>query len=97
MAKGGARPGAGRKAGADSPVKKALAELAKAHAPEALKTLASIAKDGEQESSRVAASIAILDRAYGKPHQTMAVSAEVTTLTQEQRLKQLADGTYGGG
>lgn len=86
--KGGKRRGAGRKPGAVSPVKKALAELAKAYAPEALKTLASISKDGETESARVSAATAILDRAYGRPHQTMAVSADLA-LTHEQALKEL--------
>lgn len=45
-------------------------------APEALATLLQIAREGENESSRVKASEVILDRAYGKPIQS--VEAEIT-------------------
>ena len=38
------------------------------HAPEAIKTLADIAKNGTS-GVRVSAAIALLDRAYGKPAQ----------------------------
>ena len=41
-------------------------QLARKHAPEAIKTLADIAKTGTP-SARVSAAIALLDRAYGKP------------------------------
>ena len=41
--------------------------MAKDHAAAALKSLAEISTSGESESARVAASVAILDRAYGKP------------------------------
>ena len=43
-------------------------QLARKHAPEAIKTLAEIAKEGTP-SARVSAAIALLDRAYGKPPQ----------------------------
>ena len=42
-----------------------IQELARRHAPEAIKTLADIAKNGTP-SARVSAAIALLDRAYGK-------------------------------
>ena len=43
----------------------AFQELAREHAPEAIKTLADIAKKGTP-GARVYAAIALLDRAYGK-------------------------------
>ena len=43
-------------------------ELACKHAPEAIKTLADIAKRGTP-GARVSAAIALLDRGYGKPSQ----------------------------
>ena len=43
-------------------------ELARKHAPEAIKTLADIAKKGTP-AARVSAAIALLDRGYGKPPQ----------------------------
>ena len=43
-------------------------ELARKHAPEAIQTLADIAKKGTP-GARVSAAIVLLDRAYGKPAQ----------------------------
>ena len=45
-----------------------IQELARTHAPEAIKTLVDIAKKGTP-GARVSAAIALLDRAYGKPPQ----------------------------
>jgi hypothetical protein len=42
-----------------------IQELARKHAPEAIKTLAEIAKKGTP-GARVSAAVALLDRAYGK-------------------------------
>ena len=42
-----------------------IQELAREHAPEAIKTLADISKNGTP-GARVSAAIALLDRAYGK-------------------------------
>lgn len=72
--RGGKRPGAGRKAGKVSAAKRALAEMAKDHAEAALQTLVHIATNGDREAARVSAATAILDRAYGKPAQSMAIS-----------------------
>lgn len=77
MPVGGKRPGAGRKPGKVSKAKRELAEMAKGYAEAALKTLADIAKNGTNESARVSASIAILDRAYGKPSQAVQHSGTV--------------------
>lgn len=69
--RGGKRPGAGRKPGKVNAAKRALSDMAQAHAEDALDTLVDIAKLGESESARVSAAIAILDRAYGKPPQSL--------------------------
>jgi hypothetical protein len=45
--------------------------MAKEHGEAALRTLAQIAQSGESESARVTAATAILDRAYGKPPQSL--------------------------
>jgi hypothetical protein len=71
---GGKRPGSGRKKGKVSAAKRAIADMAKDYADAALKTLAHIATKGESEAARVSAANAILDRAYGKPAQSMALS-----------------------
>jgi len=43
--------------------------LARSHTKIAIKVLAGIAKDGTNESARVAAACALLDRGWGKPPQ----------------------------
>lgn len=74
MARGGKRPGAGRKPGTVTSAKRALADLAKDHAEAAMKTLVEIAKDKQApHAARVSAATAILDRGYGKPAQAMTV------------------------
>ena len=64
---GGKRPGAGRKPGVVSKAKRDLSDLAKDYAVKALEALVQISTEGESEAARVSASVAILDRAYGKP------------------------------
>lgn len=68
---GGTRSGAGRKKGEVSQAKRELATMAKDHAEAALQTLLEIAQGGESEAARVSAANAILDRADGKPPQSM--------------------------
>jgi hypothetical protein len=47
-----------------------IRSLARAHTEIAIKVLAGIAKDGTNESARVSAAAALLDRGWGKPSQT---------------------------
>lgn len=76
MAKvGGARAGAGRKPGKVSQAKRDLQAMAKEHAADALQVLVDIAKSSSAaEGARVSAATAILDRGYGKPAQSLALS-----------------------
>ena len=70
--RGGARPGAGRKKGQVSQAKRDLAEQAKEHAETALGVLVSVAQNSRfAPAARVSAATAILDRAYGKPRQSV--------------------------
>ena len=66
---GGKRAGAGRKPGAVSKAKRALAEKAKDHAEAALETLVRLMDEGDTDSVKLQAANAILDRGYGKPFQ----------------------------
>ena len=45
--------------------------LARQHAPQAMEALVKIAMSGKTDSARVAAATAILDRAFGRPAQTV--------------------------
>lgn len=76
--RGGARPGAGRKKGKVSEAKRELQAMAKDHADQALKVLVDVATQGESEAARVSAATAILDRAYGKPTQAVAVDGTLS-------------------
>jgi hypothetical protein len=69
---GGKRPGAGRKPGKVSKAKRELSDMAKEHAPEALKTLRDIMRnDQEPAAARVSAANTILDRGHGKAPQAL--------------------------
>lgn len=72
---GGKRPGAGRKKGsrelATIEQRGTLSDLARAHTPDALQTLVSVAKSSDSDAARVSAAVAILDRGYGRPTQAM--------------------------
>lgn len=78
MPRGGKRPGAGRPAGSQNrdtaASRAALADLVAGHVETAIATLAEIAKTGESEAARVSASVAILDRAYGRPGQAVEIT-----------------------
>src|SRR5437763_6447503 len=66
------RPGASGNPGGRPKVVEDIRALAREHSPAALQTLRHIADKGKQESARVAAAVALLDRAYGKPTQPIA-------------------------
>ncbi len=71
---GGKRPNAGRPPGTPNKVTASVREAAKVFSDEAVNTLAAIMKDGKAPAvARIAASNAILDRAHGRPHQSIEV------------------------
>lgn len=87
MPRGGRRPGAGRPAGKPNrdtaASRAALADLVAGHVETAIAALAEIAKTGESEAARVAASVAILDRAYGRPGQAVEVTDKTPVMPSE--------------
>ena len=97
---GGRRPGAGKKPGsknrATAEQKGTFAEIAKRHAPAALATLAKIAKSSENDSARVSACNAILDRAYGKPPQFSTANHADFRRATEMTDDELASIAAGG-
>ena len=68
------------------PVIGELRELARVHAPEAIKELARLAVKARSESARISAIRELLDRGFGKPTQFLAGDSEIipkgTTLEQ---------------
>ncbi len=78
-ARGGARPGAGRKPGQVSKAKREIAEMAKDHAAKALQVLVAVASNAKSPpAARVSAATAILDRGYGKPRQAVDMDGAFT-------------------
>ena len=74
---GGYREGAGRPRGAKNKSTLELKGLAQQHTEDALKTLVEIMLSAESsDKARVAAANSILDRGFGKPHQS--IDAEIT-------------------
>ena len=83
---GGKRPGAGRKPGKVGEAKRALAEMAQEHAEAAMRTLASIHADPETPAAaRVSAATAILDRAYGRPPQSLDLTSSDGSMTPKPK------------
>lgn len=70
-AKGGPRPGAGRKKGEPNKATATLKELARQYTAEAIEALIEVVRT-ETGSARVQAANAILDRGYGKPSQVLS-------------------------
>ena len=70
---GGQRKNAGRKAGtknkATADQKATLSELARQHTSIALDALKDVCKNGMNETARISAATALLDRGYGKPRE----------------------------
>ncbi|GAB1837391.1 hypothetical protein MyNCGM121_41710 [Achromobacter xylosoxidans] len=73
MARGGARPGAGRKPGVPNKVTANIKSLAGVYGQEAVATLAEIMKDpAHPPAARVAAAKELIDRGFGKATQPIA-------------------------
>jgi hypothetical protein len=53
-----------------------IGALARLYAPQAMEALVKIAMTGKSDSARVATSIPILDRAFGRPRQTLQAQDE---------------------
>ena len=53
-----------------------LSELARSFTKEAIETLVSVMQQGKKESDRIHAAMALLDRAYGRPSQSLEHSVE---------------------
>lgn len=78
--RGGKREGAGRPPGVPNKVNREIKALAAQHDELAILTLAEIAGNAEAAAAaRVSAAVALLDRAHGKPAQSIDLEANVTT------------------
>jgi len=82
MSRGGKREGAGRPKGAVNKVTADIREAAQEYSAQALQVLVQVATAGESEAARVSAANAILDRAHGKPGQTLDIDANVMATVQ---------------
>ncbi|WP_420478246.1 hypothetical protein [Brevundimonas sp. FT23028] len=79
MARGGARPGAGRRKGTPNKATADVKEAASVYSADAVETLAQIMRSTSlPAAARVAAANALLDRAHGKPKQSVDVDGAMT-------------------
>jgi hypothetical protein len=69
-----------------------MQELARLHSVEALETAVRIMRSGKSETNRLAAVSIILDRAWGKPKQSVALEDQGATL--EQMLTAIWEGKH---
>jgi hypothetical protein len=69
--RGGKRPGAGRPQGSINRANRELRDIAQAYTVEAIETLAHIMRSAESDATRLSAANALLDRAHGRPTQTI--------------------------
>lgn len=99
MARGGKREGAGRPKGSRSAANKEqianLSDMAKMHTETALDALVQIAQFGESEAARVSASVAILDRGYGKPQQAVDHTSSDGTMSPHAIERRIVDPKGG--
>ena len=88
-------PGSSPNPGGRPKIIEDIRDLAREHSATAINTLVQIAESGKQESARVAAASALLDRGWGKPTQPLSGDdampaigingTAVATLTAEER------------
>lgn len=76
MARGGARPGAGRKPGVPNRVTADIKALAQSYGAEAVKELVRILRKSENDNARIAAIKELFDRGYGKAAQSVIVNGD---------------------
>lgn len=96
MAKGGKRAGAGRPKGAVAKATADIREAAQQYSEQALQVLVNVATAGESEAARVAAANAILDRAHGKPKQSVDVEGDIKA-TINRIVRVVVDPTDSNG
>lgn len=65
--------------------KVALEELAKTHAPAALRALVKVMETSTSDPAIVAAANGLLDRGYGKPRQAVEVSGDLKLRTMSDQ------------
>lgn len=74
--RGGARPGSGRPKGRKSAKTLEIEAAAREYRDDALKALAHVMAESENDSARVSAANSLLDRGFGKPRQAVEHTGE---------------------
>jgi len=77
MPRGGKREGAGRPKGAVNKATADIREAAQQYTDQALAVLVEVMTTGDSAAARVAAANSVLDRAHGKPGQTVDIDAKL--------------------
>lgn len=97
-ARGGSRPGAGRKPGKPNKLTAEVKSLAAQYGPQAIDALVEIATGkGQPAAARVSAANALLDRGFGRPVQAMELTGKDGGPVQQTQVtpEQLAEAVRG--
>ena len=70
-----------------------VSDIARRHTDAAMAALADIVQNGQSESARISAAIALLDRAWGKPAQSLEMSGKDGSPIQTETVLNAADLT----
>jgi len=73
MAKGGARPGAGRKPKAEE---ERLSDLLSPYIPNAIEKVVEIMRNGKQQRDQLAAAKLLIEYQFGKPKQSTDITSD---------------------
>ncbi len=92
--RGGCRPGAGRPKGVPNVITRPLKELAAQHGPDAIQEVRRLMDKSTNDVVRLAAARELLDRAVGRPAQSVAVTAGPASLEQETTANLLELNAY---
>lgn len=92
--RGGKRPGAGRPPGAPNKLTRPVRELAADYSEECIERLVDLSKHAESEQVRLAANIAVLDRAHGRPRQEIDLTKDdrIVVIVDRNRSMQTPEG-----
>jgi hypothetical protein len=78
--------GSGRQPGQRNKTTAAVKELAAQHGPDAIKTLAKLAKEADSDAAKISACKELLDRAYGKATQPIAGDDDMPSIKMVSEL-----------
>jgi hypothetical protein len=85
------KPGQSGNAKGRPPMLTAIAPMARKHSEKAIRTLVEIAEKGTPDSARVSAAVALLDRGFGRPAQSIEMDLQLSKSFAAMSLEELQE------